>query len=117
MGDFLRIYSGEFCPNQNKWIAANQQKPEVKAIISDPSFQEAIAKVNAALKTNLTFWDIYKFYDNAVCMTYEGRTVNPVWSSAGPTKSALDAIYVLDMYLKMYFTEQQLATTATGYFN
>lgn len=43
--------------------------------------------------------------------------MNPIWNTTGATKNALDAIYVLDMYLKMYLTEQQLAATATGYFN
>lgn len=50
-------------------------------------------------------------------MLYEGREVNPVWTTPGPTKDALDAIYNLDMYFKMYYTEKQLRVTATGYFN
>lgn len=69
-GDFLRTYDPQFCHNQNKWMTQNQQNPEVIKIINDPSFQLAILAVSNVLKTNLTFWDMYKYYDNYVCMNY-----------------------------------------------
>ena len=95
----------------------NKQNPDVLRIINDPSFQKAIASVSNVLKSNVTFWDIYKFYDNAVCMNYEGRKVDPIWINPSATKSALDAMINLDMYLKLFYQEKQNAVTGTGYFN
>lgn len=69
-GDFLRAYSTEFCPNQDKWMTQNKQNPDVIIIVNDLSFQKAITSLSNVLKTNLTFWDVYKYYDNAVCMNY-----------------------------------------------
>jgi hypothetical protein len=89
----------------------------VKAILNDPSFVSALDQLSAALKTNITFLNFYEFYDNYLCMLFEGRTVNPLWTTPGTTKIALDTLYVLDIYLKYFYTEEQLSTTATGYFN
>ena len=50
-------------------------------------------------------------------MRYEGRDVNPVWTKDYETKRALDAIDAMDILIKYFYTEEQLATTATGYFN
>jgi hypothetical protein len=98
-------------------METNKQNADIKKIINDPAYVQAIESVGKVLNTTLSFWDLYKYYDNAVCMTYDGRTVNPIWNTAGPTKSALDSIYNLDMYMKLYYQEQQLAVTATGFFN
>jgi hypothetical protein len=43
--------------------------------------------------------------------------VNPIWTTPSVTKTSLDAIYAIDLFIKLFYTEQQLATTATGYFN
>ena len=117
-GDFLRIYSGEFCPNQKLWQAQNLQRPDVKEIINYPAFQAAISAVNKAYNiTSLNFEDISAVIDNSVCMIYEGRSVNPIWTTPSVNKNSLDAMYAIDLYVKLFYTEQQLATTATGYFN
>lgn len=50
-------------------------------------------------------------------MLYEGRTVKPIWTEDTPVKRALDVIYKMDMYIKYFYNEDQLATTSTGYFN
>jgi hypothetical protein len=85
--------------------------------MEDPAFQPAIAEVSAALKLNLTFQSVSRYYDRYICMFYEGRNVNPVWTTPGPTKNALDTIWAISPYLNSFFTEQQLSATATGYFN
>lgn len=85
--------------------------------MNDPDFQSAIAKLNTALGINISFTDVFKFYDNHVCMLYDGRKVNRIWTDPGNTKDALTAIYMIDLFIKYFYTEQQLATTATGYFN
>jgi hypothetical protein len=54
-GDFLRTYSGEFCPNQNIWQGQNLQRPDVKEMTNYPAFQAAIAAVNKAYNTSLKF--------------------------------------------------------------
>ena len=86
-------------------------------MVNDQSFASAISSVRAALNITVDFWDVVKFYDNSVCMTYEGRQVNPIWTTQNATKNALDGIYNLQLYLDLFNTEQQLAVTATGYFN
>lgn len=86
-------------------------------MINDPDFQSAVAALNNALQANIPYTDVYMYYDDYVCMTYEGRKVNPIWTTAGKTKDALTAIFTIDMYIKYFYTEQQLSTTATGYFN
>lgn len=50
-------------------------------------------------------------------MRYDGRTIKSIWTDNTEVKRGLDVIYVMDLYMKMFNTEQQLATTATGYFN
>ena len=115
--DFLSFYSTHFCPSQDKWIAQNIKNPDVIKIINDPSFQKAIAAVSKVLKTNLTFWNMYKYYDNANSMNFEGRTVDPIWTNPSTTKAALDAIYNLDMHMKLFYQEKQKAVLTTGFFN
>jgi len=51
-------------------------------------------------------------------MTYQGKkNMLPIFSSTGDDKKALDALYSLDLYIKMFYTEQQLSVTSTGFFN
>jgi hypothetical protein len=50
-------------------------------------------------------------------MKYEGRDVDPIWTTPSSVKTALDTIYVLDMYFKLFYRTKQLDVTATGYFN
>lgn len=76
-----------------------------------------MAELNKALGINIGFFDVFKFYDNAVCMRYSGLPINEIWTKDTPVKRALDAIYKLDTYIKFYYHEEQIATTATGYFN
>lgn len=64
----------------------------------------ALQKVRNVLNLNISNWDLYKFYDNAVCMIYERREeVNPIWTTDDETKKALDVMFVLDMYMKLYY--------------
>jgi hypothetical protein len=89
----------------------------VQQIINDLSLQAAIKAVNNLYNSNFTFHNINAAYDNALCMHYEGRPVDQIWTTPSPTKQALDAIFSIDIYLKLFYTEQQLTATATGYFN
>ena len=41
----------------------------------------------------------------------------PIFRRENQTFKDLQAIYILDAYIKMFYTEQQLSATATGYFN
>jgi hypothetical protein len=50
-------------------------------------------------------------------MSYEGRQVNPIWTTQNATKNALDAMYNMQMYSDLFNQEKQLAVTSTGYFN
>jgi len=42
-------------------------------MINHDSFTKAIEELNKALNINIGFFDVYKYYDNAVCMLYEGK--------------------------------------------
>lgn len=42
-------------------------------MINHESFKKAIAELNKALGINVGFFDIYRYYDNSVCMLYEGK--------------------------------------------
>jgi hypothetical protein len=64
-GDFLRTYATEVCYRQNDWMAANKQDSYVQKITSNENFTKAVDAVSKALDLNLTFFDIYKYYDNA----------------------------------------------------
>lgn len=73
-------------------------------MMNDPDFQSAIAALNSALNISIGFTNVYKFYDNHVCMLYDGRKVNPIWTTPGKTKDALTAIYMLDLLVKLFYT-------------
>jgi hypothetical protein len=70
------------------------------------------------MKVDLTFWDVSHYYDNAHCMKYQRQAgILPVFTENSDNSRALDAIYRLEVYLNLFFTEEQLSMTATGYFN
>lgn len=68
--DFLRTYSADYCYKQNDWMKENMNEAYIRKIVSNENFVKAIAEVSKAVGTNLTFYDIYKYYDNAECMTH-----------------------------------------------
>lgn len=85
-------------------------------IIHNPSFQKALAAVSNVLKTNITFREVSRHYSSAISLHYEGIAVDPIWINPSPTKSALDAIKTLQMYINFFYQEKQIRVTATGYF-
>lgn len=79
---------------------------------------KAVQEVSAALKTDLTFWQVNDFIDNAQCMLYMNRpNVLDIFLKPSETKRALDSIYLLDYLMRLFYQPIQLATTATGFFN
>lgn len=60
---------------------------------------------------------LFRYYDNYISLLYDGRRVDSIWTTPGPTKDALEVLFALDFNIKYYYTEQQLSATTTGYFN
>lgn len=116
-GDFLRTYATEVCPRQKDWMAANKNDPFVKKIVGNSNFSSALAAVNKALDTNITFFDAYKYYDNAECMIHLGMEPKPIYRRNNQTLQDLTTMYVLDGYIKLFYNEDQLRAISTGYFN
>ena len=99
-------------------MEVNKQDKLAQEIVNHPDFVDAVAKVNVALKTTgLTFFDLYKFIDNAYCMVYLGRNPNPIFSPTSEIRRALDFINTVDGYIKLFYNEAQLSAISTGYFN
>ena len=117
-GDFMRIYTTDASPKQDDWMEVNKQDKYAQKIVNHPDFVDAVEKVNIALKTSgLTFFDLYKYIDNAYCMVYLGKTPLPIFAETSAIRQALDSMYVLDGFIKLFYNEAQLRATATAFFN
>lgn len=46
-------------------MKANLRNPNIVKILSDPNFVSAINALSDVVGKNLTFTDVYKYYDNA----------------------------------------------------
>lgn len=86
--------------------------------MSDSLFVAANDAVSKALNSTIPMEDLYKYIDNSICMTYMNQPgVKDVFTKAGETKRALDALYTLDLITKLFYTERQISSTATGFFD
>lgn len=91
----------------------------VRKIVNNVNFVNAITEVSKAVGDNLTFYDIYKYYDNAECMTHldMSEKVLEVFKRNTRTLTDIKTIYTLDGYIKFFYNEKQKRAITTGYFN
>lgn len=103
-GDFLRTYAPEVCPRQSGWMAENKNDPYVKKIVANDNFTKAVQAVNKALDINATFFDVYKYFDNAQCMIHMDMLPNEIFRRNNHTLKDLTTMYVLDGYIKLFYS-------------
>jgi hypothetical protein len=122
-GDFLRTYSPENCPNQNKWISENQQNERFKKILENENITKSIQALSEELGRNITFWDAPAYFDNYECARYLGKKYFKVFDKPEYNYTLCTClfyvayIYTLEMYINLYSNAKQIKATATGFFN
>ena len=89
----------------------------MQQIVKNPNFTAAIARFNQEVGTNFDFFDMYRVLDNAECMKHQNQDILPILKEEGETGRAFQAIKVIEGYAKLFYNEEQLRATATGFFN
>ena len=85
--------------------------------MNHPNFTNALGALGQALKKNVTFFDIERYYDSAICLIYLSKTPLHVFTAGDDVALALEKMYTLLANMRFFYNEQQLRATATGYFN
>jgi hypothetical protein len=74
-GDFLARWSKSNCPNQKEWQVSNFDNPQIKKILSDLRYTNALAELSKALGKPLSIRNFTYYYDNLKCMNSSGYPV------------------------------------------
>jgi hypothetical protein len=116
-GDFLLAFEEEFCYKQGDWVAANLRDAYNIKITEDENLVASIRALSEAVQENLTFYDISDYTDNAISLTFLGRRPLPIFTENPQTARNLNTIMVLEGYMRLFSTEQQLRPISTPIFN
>jgi hypothetical protein len=74
-GDFLGRWRESKCPKQKEWKISNFDNPQVKKILSDLRYTNALAELSKALGKPLSIRNFTYYYDNLKCMDSSGYPV------------------------------------------
>ena len=84
-------------------------------IRSNENFTEAISKLSEVVGKKQSFSDVADHFDNYETTLYLGRPTLPIMTDP-KYKRDFEYIYMLDLYINLFYTNQQLKTTSSRFF-
>jgi hypothetical protein len=106
------------CPAQSRWKQENLNSLRVQELINLPEYQQILKEVSEVIGKPITFLDLGTLSDTLEFLKHSGKEVPPFFvDEKSELLRGLKAIYNLYIQVLYYYSDEQIRTTTSEFFN